>query len=544
MLHAFRSLRPLTPPALQHLRGLRRQTAWVATTVIASTLLIACGSSVVNPVTGQAERSVMDEPAEIAEGRKAHEQVLKEYRVYANPQVQAYVNALGQKLASQSHRSHLDWTFTVLDSPEVNAFALPGGYVYVTRGIMAYLDSEAELAGVIGHEIGHVTARHGAQRATQQQTAGLGVLAATVLGAVLEGAGVRGATNLAGQVSQAAAAGYIASYSREQESQADELGAEYLVRNHFNPQNMVDVIEVLKNQERFAADTAQAEGRQAPTGNTWLSSHPSNDQRLADIRNIALQYQTAAHHYDDDGRTRYLQVINGMVFGDSREEGVVRGPYFVHEGLGMALTAPSGWRVSNGADAITLINAPGDAGLVVTVLPPSAQGAHEALLRQLLNAGQNRVEGQVDKRNLHGLNATHFDGMVRNAQGRTEAVHLTLADGPANHRYLMRYVARDASALQRADAQTREAEASLRAITSSDLSIARPWMIKTIGFPKGGFSEMARGSALAAFMPATQAEGQLRLMNSAYGQSGQGRSQMPGHVGEPRPGQMVKTVVH
>ncbi len=509
-------------------------------------MLAGCGSAVVNPVTGLSERSVMDEPTEIAEGRKAHEQVLKEYRAYANPQVQAYVNTIGQKLAAQSHRAQLDWTFTVLDSPEVNAFALPGGYVYVTRGIMAYLDSEAELAGVIGHEIGHVTARHGAQRATQQQTAGLGVLAATVLGAVLEGAGVRGATNLAGQVSQAAAQGYIASYSREQESQADELGAEYLVRNHYHPQNMVDVINVLKNQERFAADTARAEGHQPPSGNTWLSSHPSNDQRLADIRNIALSYQTKAMRYDDDGRARYLQTINGMAFGDSREEGVVRGPHFVHEGLGVALTAPSGWRVNNGAEAITLVNAPGDAGLVVTVLPQGAQGTHEDLLRQLLKADQNRVEGRTDKRSLHGLSATHFDGVVRNAQGNSAAIHLTLADGPGNRKYLMRYVARDASALQRADAQTREAEASLRAITAADRDIARPWSIKSVGFPKGGFADMARNSALAAFMPATQAEGQLRLMNGAYGDQGAqeaNSTEAPNPAITPRPGQTVKTVV-
>jgi predicted Zn-dependent protease len=142
---------------------------------------------VVNPVTGKEERTVMDEAAEVAEGRKAHEAVLAEMGVYDNPKVQAYVNQLGQKLARQSHRNQLKWTFTVLDSPDVNAFALPGGYIYVTRGIMAYMDSEADLAGVIGHEIGHVTARHGAQRATRQQHAGLGVLAATVLGAVLEG---------------------------------------------------------------------------------------------------------------------------------------------------------------------------------------------------------------------------------------------------------------------------------------------------------------------------------------------------------------------
>ncbi|MBN8510685.1 MAG: M48 family metalloprotease, partial [Burkholderiales bacterium] len=114
----------------------------------------------------------MDEPTEIAEGAKAHQEVLKAYGAVEDAALQAYVDRVGQKLAAQSHRAKLKWTFTVLDSPEVNAFALPGGYVYVTRGIMAYLDSEAALAGVLGHEIGHVTARHGAAQATRQAGAG------------------------------------------------------------------------------------------------------------------------------------------------------------------------------------------------------------------------------------------------------------------------------------------------------------------------------------------------------------------------------------
>ncbi|TAF82732.1 MAG: peptidase, partial [Curvibacter sp.] len=223
--------------------------SWWSLALVSSALLVACGTNVVNPVTGQTERSAMSEEAELAEGAKGHQQVLQEYGVVKNPELQAYVNALGQKLAAQSHRTQLQWRFTVLDSPEINAFALPGGYVYVTRGIMAYMESEADLAGVIGHEIGHVTARHGAQRATSQQNAGLGVFAASVLGAVAEAYGVTGAGQLAGQVSQNVAAGYIASYGREQELQADGLGAEYLYRTRYDPRNMIDVIKVLKNQE-------------------------------------------------------------------------------------------------------------------------------------------------------------------------------------------------------------------------------------------------------------------------------------------------------
>ena len=169
---------------------------WLPAALVAA-LLCACGTAVVNPVSGETEMSAMSEEQEVAEGAKAHQQVLKEYSVYDNKPVQDYVNALGQRLAAQSHRANLQWHFTVLDSPEINAFALPGGYVYVTRGIMAYMESEADLAGVMGHEIGHVTARHGAQRATSQQHAGLGVFAANILGAVLESQGLGGAGQLA-----------------------------------------------------------------------------------------------------------------------------------------------------------------------------------------------------------------------------------------------------------------------------------------------------------------------------------------------------------
>jgi len=490
-----------------------------AAAALAVALLAGCGSQVVNPVTGKTERTVMDERSEIAEGAKAHQEILKEYGAYANPRLQAYVDEVGQKLAKQSHRTNLAWTFTVLDSPEVNAFALPGGYVYITRGIMAYLDSEAELAGVIGHEIGHVTARHGAQRATRQQTAGLGVLAATVLGTVLEARGVGGAADLASQVSQVAAAGYIARYSRDQELQADQLGAEYLARNQYDPQNMVDVIGVLKNQERFAADVARAEGRAAPAGANWLASHPSNDQRLADIRRAAATYQG---RYGDDGRSRFLQAIDGLSFGDSRAQGVVRGRNFFHEDLGLALTAPQGWRIRNEPEAITLVDGAGDAGLIVRLLPPDLGGTHDEIIRNLVKPS----EGRAERRNLNGFAATHFVGSARNQAGQTQAVRLTVANGPGSRSYLLQYAGRDAAALQRALAGLAEAESSFRALTAADRAAARPWTVKVVAYPRGGFAELARGSPLP-----TQAEAQLRLMNGAYGAAA-----------EPKPGQPVKVV--
>lgn len=500
--------------------SLSMRTRLAVVAVSFATLLSGCGTTMVNPVTGETERTVMSEQDEIAQGRKAHEKILQEYGVYDNPRVQAYVNELGQKLAAQSHRAHLTWTFTVLDSTEINAFALPGGFVYVTRGIMAYLDSEAELAGVIGHEIGHVTARHGARQATRQQTAGIGVLLATVLGVVVEGAtGLKGTSDLVSKVSQTAAQGYVASYSREQESQADELGAEYLVRNHYNPQNMVDVIKVLKNQERFAADMAKAEGKPAPSGPNWLASHPSNDKRLADITDIAARY---TGHYADNQRERYLGVIDGMTFGDSREQGVTRGRHFYHEGLGFALTAPEGWRIQNTPAAIAVVNGAGDAGMVVKLVPQGSGNSPEEVMRGLVKS----AEGRTEQRSFHGLNAVHFDGVVRDDKGQSKSLSVTVVNGPGGRQYLMQQAGKDAPTLQRNAQPLREAESSFRPLTAADRLAARPWGLKTTAFPRGGFGELARSSPLP-----NPAEPRLKLINGAYGDEP-----------EPRPGQLVKVV--
>ena len=480
-------------------------------------LMAAACSTVENPVTGRAERTVMDERSEVAEGRKSHEQVLAEYGELKDARLQRHVADIGRRLAQQSHRAGLEWHFTVVDSPEINAFALPGGYVYVTRGIMAYMNSEADLAGVMGHEIGHVTARHGAQRATRAQTAGLGVLAATVLGAVLESRGMGGAGDVAQQISQGVAAGYIAKYSREQELQADRLGAEYLARAQYDPHNMVDVIQLLRNQERFAADQARAEGRAPKEESHWLASHPTNDQRLRDITDIVAQFKG---RYGDDGRERYLQAVNGLPFGETREQGVTRGRHFFHEPLGIALTAPTGWKIHNQPEAIVLANAEGSAGLIVKLVPPQAGGTHDEILRNGLKAQQGRVE----RRDINGMPATHFTGTQLSQQGQAQAIEATVITGPQSRHYVLVYGAGDSAALQRAYGQLREAESSFRPLTAADRAAARPWTLRTVPYPRGGFRELARQS------PLPDAEQQLRLLNGAYA------------GGEPAPGQLVKVV--
>lgn len=482
-------------------------------------LLSGCGSQIVNPVTGESEYSVMTESAEVNEGRKAHQQVLKEYGVYDNPALQSYVNALGQKLAAESHRNQLEWHFTVLDSPEINAFALPGGYVYVTRGIMAYMESEADLAGVIGHEIGHVTARHGAQRATSQQNAGLGVFAASVLGAVLESQGIAGAGRLATDVSQTVAAGLVASYGREQELQADSLGAEYLARTRYNPRNMVNVIQVLKNQERFAEDLARSEGKPPPKKGDWLASHPSNDQRLATITQLASQYDTD-DKYNDDGRLAYLKMITQLSFGESASQGVTRGRNFYHEPLGFALTAPEGWRIQNGTDDLVLVNPKGDAALIVYMVPDALGTNHNEIISKLFKPTQGKTEATQ----INGLQATRFTGKRRNKQGQMSAVQATIVGGANNHVFVLQTSAANGQALQASKIKLQEAEGSFRPLSAQDKLAARPWVIKTAPYPKGGFAELAKTSPIA------RPEQQLRLINGFYG------------GGEPPLGTLVKTI--
>ena len=491
-------------------------TAWV----LAIAALTGCGSTSINPVTGQAERSVMSESSEIAEGKKAHEQVLQEYTALKNPRVQAYVNELGQRLAKQSQRANLQWTFTVLDSPEINAFALPGGYVYVTRGIMVYLESEADLAGVMGHEIGHVTARHGAQRATRQQNAGLGVLAASVLGAVLESKGVSGAGQMAGDLSQTVAAGYIARYGRDQELQADGLGAEYLSRVRFDPRNMVDVINVLKNQERFAADLARAQGRPAPEQNNWLASHPSNDQRLDTITRLAAQYKTSTA-YLDEGRARYQQILDGLTFGESADQGLTRGQNFYHAGLGFGLTAANGWRIQNQADQITIVSNAGDAALIVKMAPPDAGNSHDEIIRKLIKPSS----GKSDRTQINGLAATRFTGTVAGQNGQSQNTELTLITSAQGGVFLFIHAAKDAASLQRNRAQMLETENTFRSLTTADRAAARPWQVRSTTMPRGGFAELARTSPLA------DPQQQLRLINGVY------------PSGDVKPGAPVRIVV-
>jgi predicted Zn-dependent protease len=316
---------------------------------------------------------------------------------------------------------------------------------------------------------------------------------------------------------------------------------------------MIDVIQVLKDQEVFAADAARAAGRAAPQGGGWLASHPSNDERLQKIRATALQLagSRGSAAWDDDARARYLKVIEGVTFGDSREQGVVRGRNFYHEPLSVALTAPQGWRIVNDTEQLALMSGAGDAALIMRLVPEEVVKKvgtdHNAILRDVLGA----TTGSVEKLTLGGsLPATHFAGQRRNAQGQTGPLNATIVTGPGGKLFLLGWAARDAQALQRSQPALREAELSFRPLTAADRNAARPWRVKVVPMPAGGFAQLARTSPLTEL-----AEQQLRLLNGAYhsagaaGSAGAGGASgasaaggAPGARNDPKPGQAVKVI--
>jgi predicted Zn-dependent protease len=459
-----------------------------------------------NPVTGDKDFVLMSEAQEIQMGLQAHKDVLKEYPALENPALQAYVAEVGQRLAQQSHRPQLAWHFTVVDSPDVNAFALPGGYVYVTRGIMAYLNSEAELAGVIGHEIGHVTARHGVRQQSAQTAAGLGA----VLGSLL----VPGLDNQAGaSLLQTLAQAWTAGYGREHELESDRLGAQYLARAGYSPQAMIDVIGVLKNQELFAADEARREGRQPRSYHGTFDTHPSNDVRLKQVVGEADRYTVQAPR---EGRDDYLRHLAGVVFGDSPEQGLIRNNRLLHPVLGLAMQFPPGWRLQNTSDRVVALSPQGDALVELRPAPRNDRTPLETLRNGLrLDAG-----ARYDSGRLSGYPAAFAAGAQ---QGKPVIV---AAVAFKDTQYLVAGMARDVSVYNRERTTLRSAVNSFRAITPAEAREARPYRLQlTTAQPGTTMATLARQSPLGA-----AAESQLRLMNALY----------PG--GEPHAGQRLKIV--
>lgn len=303
-------------------------------------MLAACST---NPATGRSQFAALMSPQQENQvGAEEHQKIIKEYGVYDNRAIAAYVSGIGTKVTQNTERPDVTYTFTVLDSPVVNAFALPGGYVYVTRGLLALAGSEAELAAVLAHEVGHITGRHSAERYSRSVVTSLG---ANVLAAALDSAGAAQALGLGSQL-------YLSSYSRSQESEADTLGIRYLARGGYNPAAMTSFLQSLQNSSALEAQIA---GRSSGPGLSYFSTHPATSDRVAKTRGEVAQFPQQGVL----DRNTYLAKIDGMTYGDSAKQGFVRNNVFYHPSLGFKFEVPSDFQIANKPSEVVAVSKTG-----------------------------------------------------------------------------------------------------------------------------------------------------------------------------------------
>ena len=363
---------------------MKKGTCFLFTVLV--TVSAACAT---NPVTGKKQISLLSEAEEMAIGQQQDAEIRREMGVYDDPALQRYVNDIGQELARVSHRPNLPWTFTIVDSPAINAFALPGGYIYLTRGILAYLDDEAELAGVLGHEIGHVTARHAAQAYTRQAQAGIGL---TILSIFVP------STAPFADLGSAGLSVLFLRHGRDAELEADRLGVEYGSGAGYDPAGV----------PRFLATLARVDNLSERGVPNWLSTHPDPGSRVTKAEPVASKFVSDAAKAQN--RDQYLERIQGMVFGDRVEEGIVRGNEFLHPLLRLGVKFPEGWELTNTPQAV-LAQEPGTDHFMVlqeveqTRLLRQGSGGQggqslaEAAIAAMRNAGYTVVDGHLDRIN-------------------------------------------------------------------------------------------------------------------------------------------------
>jgi predicted Zn-dependent protease len=355
--------------------GLRGRARACAAAAVLCALAAGCAT---NPVTGRRQLALISEAQEIQLGQQASQQVAQQLGLVENQALQQYVQRVGEGLARESERPNLPWTFRVVDDPTPNAFALPGGFIFLTRGMMDLMDSEAELAAVLGHEIGHVTARHSVTQLSRAQLAQLGL----GLGSIF----FPGAAQTFGGLAQTGMQLLFLRYGRDAERQSDELAFRYALREGYDVREMDDIFATLMR-------IGEASGR-SPLP-SWLSSHPAEPER---IRAAQARADTVTRRPLALRREEYLNRIDGLVYGENPRQGFFRDGVFLHPDLRFRIDFPQGWRTQNLPRAVNALAPQQDAILQLTL----AQGANaEDAARRFLSQ-QGLRPGQAQRQSING----------------------------------------------------------------------------------------------------------------------------------------------
>ncbi len=342
---------------------------------------LTLSSCAINPVTGKRQLMLMSESREISMGREYDPQVTSTFGEYKSEALLSLIQERGKEMGLISHRPNLEYHFRILDTPVINAFAVPGGYIYFTRGILAQLNNEAEMIGVLGHEMGHITARHTASRQSQQQ---LGQL--LMIGGMIASEEFR----KYGEYAMAGMQLLFLSFSREDEREADRLGVEYTSKIGYDASKMADFYQVL-----IKMDLAREQGG-VPT---WLSTHPDPGDRYNSVKQDALVWQEKLDHSQwKVNAGNYLQLIDGMVYGEDPRQGYVEGHTFYHPELKFLFTFPSGWRLENSPIQVRMAPQDGDALMIFTfaegnTLEEAAQSTMQQLQLNITESKRTTVNG-------------------------------------------------------------------------------------------------------------------------------------------------------
>lgn len=423
--------------------------------LVAAALLQGCST---NPATGARQFTALMSPAqEVQVGAQEHEKIIKQFGLYKNPAVSSYVQSIGTKVTAQTERPDVQYKFYVLDSPIVNAFALPGGYIYVSRGLMALANNEAQLAAVLAHEAGHITGRHSAERYSRGVVTSLG-------------AGVLGAVIGSSEASQALGVGanlYLSSYSRDQEREADSLGLRYMAQGGYDTDEMAKFLSALQAQSGLDAKLA---GRKS-SGFNYFSTHPATPERVRDTKN------EAGRGYQSGGRVArdaYLRKINGLTYGDSAAQGFVRGQSFFHPGIGFTFDVPDGFKITNKPDAVSATHKDGSVIVFDMKKRPDGFGASSYMQNIWLKDKTTKIE-KIVSHGMKGATAS-FPGTVNGKAVTIRLVAIEWVNGDLA-RFQIAYP-RGASA---ADVEAlRRSTYSFRAMNAGEKAQVKPYRLKTI----------------------------------------------------------------
>ena len=473
---------------------------------------LALGLAAGAPAVGGAdEEKPKKESKDVRTAKQMHVAFTQQMGVHQDINLQEYVQRVGDKLAAVSEMPELEWHFTIIDTDDVNAFATMGGYVYISRGILPYFQNEADLAAVLGHEIGHITAEH----LKKQQRKGMLSGIASAATAIFTGMpALADLTNMAGQA-------IISGYGREAELEADRLGASYLAKAGYDPEAMIRVISTLKDQDTFERERARLENREPRLYHGVFASHPDNDTRLQQAVAAAGRRAETGGTSNPEG---YLQAIEGLPVGSSARQGMVRENRFYHSDMQFTLAFPSGWQIQNQPDKILAIAPKKEHFMEIRTQAPPADLTDPRAFAQrgLANKRLSRAES-LDINGLKGWTA-----IVRgdpSPYGQASSVRYVIIYY-GNLMWVFKGASRSGLEAPAGDPFFLSTARTFRRMHANEFPLAEPNRLHVLRADEGTTVEsLAKNSPIKQY-PLQQ----LRLINSLYPD------------GEPKPGDLVKTV--